>query len=186
MLYTTKDAVEKYLLTEIDDAYNDQLDSWIDAVSQYMDTHTGRKLVAETAPETRKYDGNGTEELLIDDAHTITAVTIDGVAVTPYQYPANKPRKNRLVSEDPLWITGRQNVEVTGKFGYYASLADAPAIQFAATVLVAGIVNQSKNQDDGVQSEKIGQFTVVYKDSEQRAQYKAALKTLDAHRTLSF
>lgn len=184
--YTTKDAVEKYLLTEIDDAFNDQLDSWILGVSQFMDTYTGRQLVADATPETRKYDGNGADELMIDHAQAISAVTVDGVAVTPLQYPANKPRKNRLVLVGTLWITGLQNVLVTAKFGYYPTLADAPAIQFAATVLVAGIVNQSKNQDDGVQSEKIGQYSVTYKDPEQKAQYNAAMMTLDAHRAICF
>lgn len=186
MIYSDKTAVQNYLLTTIDASFDGQLNAWIAAVSQYMDTYTGRELVAPATAETRKYDGNNADELMIDHAHVITAVTVDGVTVTPLQYPSNKPRKNRLVLPGTLFITGLQNVEVTARFGYYASLIDAPAIQFAATVLVAGILTQVENQDGNVQSEKIGQYTVSYKTGEQEAQYKAAMATLDAHRAISF
>jgi len=186
MNYTDKTAVQNYTLTNINSSFDTQLAEWIAAMSRFMDKYTGRTLVAADAPETRKYDGTGTDTLIIDDVHTITAVTVDEAEVTPAQYPANSSRKYRLVLPRDLWITGLQNVEVTGHFGYYDAIDDGMDIKFACTVLVAGIVNAANRQDDGVKSEKIGEYAVVYKNDEERADYKRAMQILDNHRKMGF
>lgn len=186
MNYTDKTAVQNYTLTNINVTLDSQLTEWIAAMSRFMDKYTGRTLVAEASPETRKYDGSGTDSLSIDDAHSITTVTVDGTAVTPVQYPANKPRKYRLALPNTLWITGLQNVEVTGLFGYHVDLDDAPELKFACTVLVAGIVNAANRQDEGVKSEKIGNYSVVYKTDDERSDYKRAMAILDGYRKIAF
>ena len=185
MSYTTKAAVQNYTLTNIDVSLDTQLTEWITGMSRFMDQYTSRTLVAGD-PTTRKYDGNGGDTLIIDDVHDITEVTVDDVVVTPITYPASTSRKYKLVLRDNYWAKGLQNVEVTGKFGYFEALADAPDVKFACTVLVAGIVNAANRQDEGVESERIGQYSVTYKTSSERADYKRAMSILDSYRRLAF
>jgi len=183
MLYTDKTAVQNYVLTNIDASFNAQVTEWITAMSRFMDRYTGRTLVEDTA-DTRVFDGNGERELVIDEVCDITAVTVGGTTITPYEYPANSAAKYRLELDTDVFTRGKQNVAVTGHFGHYTALPDD--IKFACTVLVAGIVQNSNNQDAGVKSEKVGQYSVTYHDEGQRADFKRAMTILDLHKRLSF
>lgn len=183
MEYTDEAAVENYLQTDIDSAFSSQISEWIEGMSRMMDSYCGRTLVSST-PSTRKFDGNGRMEMLIDEAHSITEVQVDDAVVTPLQYPANKSPKYQLVFETDVFTKGRQNVEVTGIFAKYTTV---PAdLKFACTVLVAGIVNANKNQNADVKSERIGQYTVTYQDEQQRADFKRAMTILDLNKRLVF
>ncbi len=183
MNYTTKQEVQNYLKRNIDAAFDTQLTTYIEAMSRYADNFCGQTLVAETET-TRLYDGNNRNELPIDDVHDITAVTIDGTTVTPFQYPANRSRKNLLTFRYDYFIAGNQNVAVTGKFGRLTAL---PAdLKFAVTVLVAGIMNQVDKQTDGIKSEKVGEYQVVYKDDKERTDYLMAMGILKNYQTIAF
>lgn len=183
MNYTTVVDIENYLRTEIVSGFEPQIASWIGAMSRFMDQYTGRTLVS-TTPETRKFDGNGRTELFIDEVNTITEVRVGDTVVTPYQYPSNTLHKWQLAMDWNVFTMGRQNVEVDGIFAKFNSLPDD--IKFACTVLTAGIVNQNKNQNMDVQSERIGQYQVTYKDEQHRSDIKRAMQILDLHRRLSF
>lgn len=184
MPYTTKAAIENYLQTDIDPAFDTQLTEYIAAMSRYADEYTGRTLVAGADDTTCLYDGNGEKSLRIDDVVSITEVTVDDVVVTPFAYPANTVRRYRLELSGSCFTVGQQNVSVTGRFGYFASLPTQ--LKFAVTVLVAGIVNQVKVQADGVKSETVGSYTVTYKDAKERSDFEMAMKTLAGYSRISF
>ena len=183
MNYTVKTAVQNYTLTNIDVTFDTQLTAWITAMSRFMDNYTGRTLVEDTASP-RLYDGNDCAELKIDDVNTITEVTVDDVVVTAYAYPSNSARKYLLKLDGDTFTAGMQNVSVTGKFGYFTALPED--IKFACTVLVAGIVNQSNKQTDGIKSEKVGEYQVTYKDEKERSDYARAMQILDGYKVISF
>lgn len=183
MIYTDKTAIQNYLLRTIDASFDTQLTAWITAMSRFMDTYCNCTLV-ETTPSVRLYDGTGDHELKIDDVYSITAVSVDSVVLTPYFYPANTSRKYVLSFDSDTFTAGRQNVSVAGIFGRFNALPED--IKYACTVLVAGIVNQSNKQTDGIKSEKIGEYTVTYKDEKERADYARAMVILDSYRKITF
>jgi len=183
MIYTDKTAVQNYTLTNIDVTFDTQLTAWITAMSRYMDNYCGCTLV-DTGSSTRLFDGNGAEEMKIDDVLSITLVTVDAVTVTPLAYPANSARKYLLSLDNQTFTAGRQNVAVTGIFALFSTLPED--IKFACTVLVAGIVNQSNKQTDGIKSEKVGEYQVTYKDEKERADYARAMSILDTYRKIAF
>ena len=184
MVYTTKTNIEKYLVITIDASYNTKVAEWIEAMSRFMDKKTGRTLV-EADETTRKYDGDGTDTVLIDNCNTITAVeSPNGTAISPIEYPANSESKTKLVLDGDYFAKGLQNVEVTGKFGVFAD--DVPDdIEFAATVLVAGIVYNSMNQKDDISSETVGKYSVSYKGARERADYKQALDIINTYKKIT-
>lgn len=182
MNYTTKIAVQNYLKRNIDTGFDAQLNAYIAAMSRFADTFCSQTLVAETATA-RKYDGNGLQELHIDDVYDVTEVTANDVVISPLLYPANSPKKHRLLLTTTAFPHGFQNIEVTGKFGRFTSLP--PDLEFAVTVLVAGIVNQVDKQTEGIKSEKIGEYQVTYTDG-QRHDYEQAMAILKSYRPIIF
>ncbi len=46
--YTNKALVQNYLLTEIGDSFNDQVDDWIKAVEVYIDRFTNRPFLVDS------------------------------------------------------------------------------------------------------------------------------------------
>lgn len=184
MNYTDKTAIQNYTLTNINVLLDTQLTEWIDGMSRFMDNHCGITLVGVAPVVTRVYDGNGEGDLKIDSAYGITTVTVDGTAVTPLKYPSNSPRTYVLRLPGGAFTVGMQNVSVTGIFGRFNAL---PAdLKFACTVLVAGIVNQSNKQTDGIKSEKVGEYQVTYKDEKERADFARAMQILDNYKKVVF
>lgn len=181
MNYCDKVDVQGYLLTVIETSFDANLTLYIEAMSRFADTFCGQTLVNNTA-STRKYDGNGSNQLIIDDCYDITEVTVSDTVVTPYQYPANRTRKNILELDRDYFTTGRQNVEVTAKFGRFTSLPSD--LRFAVTVLVAGVINQVKSQGEAIQSEKVGEYQVVYRNPKERADYQQAMAILKSYRPI--
>lgn len=191
--YTTKVAVENYLLTNIGVVFNTQIDEWIEAMENEMDKITDRQLMSDAVDAEYKYDGAGKHSLMIDDFVSITSVglyddiedvTIFDITSYVFQYPANDTPKWRIESDSYYFTKGRQNVGVTGKRGYVA-LANWPAdLKFACTVLVAGIVNFSNTSAGEVKRESIGRYTVEYTTSKQEADFKIAMRTLERYRRI--
>lgn len=183
--YTTKTAVENYMLITIDAAFDTQIDEWIEGAEKFMDGLADRQLVADSAAGDFKYDGNGKKSLMIDDFIEITKIqdkTLD-ITAACFLYPANKNPKWRIESEQSF-TQGLQNITVTGKRGYSA-LADLPKdLKFAATVIVAGIVNHYTVTDKDIRSESIGRYTVTYKDKNQTADYDRALGIINSYKRI--
>jgi len=189
MNYTTVANVEKYLTIDIEAGFEAQVTKWITAMSRYADKYCNRTLVvaAATAASQRKFSGNGGQTLHIDECTGITAVTDkDGNAITGYvTYPLNASYVQALFTEGRYFTKGEANYYVTAKWGQ-AATDDVPEdIQHAVTILVAGIVNNSRSGGDNVASEKVGMYSVTYKNLEDKADHKTAMAILDTYKRLA-
>lgn len=183
MNYTDKTAVEAYTDTTIAAPDEAQLIEWIEAMSEYIDEQVGYPVHTNTT-STRLYDGTGYNELPISPVNTITTVTVDGVTITPIIAPYNETTKTCLILRGDVFPNDIANVAVTGKHCLKATLPEP--IKLACTILVAGIVNQSKNQTDGVKSEKIGEYQVTYATEEEQKQFKWAKSVIDTYKRIAF
>jgi len=188
--YTTRQEVENYLLITIDASFYAQITAWIEAVEAYIEKATDRIFVADTLASARLYDGNGSSELIVDDSIQITKIEIgsddDGwTEMTEYfLYPANRLPKRRIKLDGDIFTCGNQNVKITAKWGYVATV---PAdIKFAATVLLAGIINFSNDAEGEVASMTVGSYSVSYKDREEKADLERAMKILQSYKKYTF
>lgn len=180
--YTTRGLVENYLLITVDPSFHTQVDRWIESIEAYIENVTGRVFVGDGSPESAEliYDGDGTNELFVDDFRSISEITIDDgdplvLGDDYYLYPANTTVKNRIVLVGQVFTRGNQNVKITGIWGS----SDIPAdIEFAATVLVAGIINFSDQAEGEVQSMSIGSYSVTYKTESQKEDFTQAKEIL--------
>lgn len=183
MPYCTKLDVQNYLLKTIGTSFDAQLTSHIAAMSGYIDEAVGYPLY-RTAETERKYDGTGRGQLKIDPVHTISAVTVDGTTVTPVQKPYNTDTKTELVLPLDVFPHGLANVSVTGVHCLKKTLPEQ--IKWACTVLVALTVQQVDEQREGVQSEKIGDYSVTYADQKQRGDLIRAKEIIHSFRPIVF
>lgn len=183
---TTIAKVEAYTLKDIDAAFEANVTVWIEAVSAWADIYTNRKLIADGTPSLKYYDGKGREYVPIDDAQSITAVSLGDIygenftTVTDYiKYPATAPHR-AIILKSGVFTSGIQNVRVNADWGYLSAVPEDLA--FAATVLVGGIINAQEPGAMGKRSESIGNYQVVYTDQKGLADYDRALAILDGYR----
>lgn len=201
--YTTEEIIENYLLQNIDATFSDQIDSWIAGIEKIIDQYTGRNFIADSTATARLFDGDGRQDLLIDECVAVTKVEVGldsygnsfleisaSGADRYFTYPANATLKSVPIHKISLnargWAPGRQNNRITAKWGYSATV---PAdIQFAATVFVAGILNQHRQGGDEIKSEHIGNYTVTY-NTDQGANsfgdFENAKRILDSYKKLN-
>lgn len=108
------------------------------AVTAEVGRLTRRQFVADASDTTRTYDGSGTAEQDVDEMVSLTSVTVvgsdgdtsyamSGVALVSEQgLPASRlvvdSGSSPGVSLDDVFPSGRQNLRVTGKFGYAPSI----------------------------------------------------------------
>ena len=201
--YTNKEAIENYILQEIDVSFDTQLDAWIAGVETIIDQITGRNFIADSAASARVFDGDGNREILIDECVAITKVEAgdDGygdnfteiLATGSDRYftePANATLKgvpiHKLTLRSRNWLEGIQNQRITAKWGYSAAV---PAdIEFAATVFVAGVLNQHRQGGDQIKSESIGNYQVTYntdKEGDSFGDFTRAKEILSAYTKLN-
>jgi hypothetical protein len=189
MPLTTIEKVENYALIEIEESYEPTVQTFINAVTAYIERYTGR-VFADPEEDIEAtdliYDGTNGDEIFIDDAIEVTGVNIgdDELDITDFVvYPSNRLPKTRIILPYRIFTTGNQNVTVTAKWGYGSVPAD---ISLAATVMVAGIINGQNSQDTDnreVQSETIGRYSVTYKSGSQQAtDYLNAKETLKMYK----
>lgn len=187
--YTTLQDVSNYLLIDIEESQEAQVEAWIEAVERYIDHYTGRDFsVAGVSATTRYYDGNGLNSLTIDPAVQVVSVklspTSDALATDNYLlYPANKLPKNKITLRYLKFPEGLQNIVVNARFGLEAIPED---IQLAATVLVGGIINSSWNSEGEVESMSIGRYSVTYSTPEQKNDFKQVQDILDFNKRYHF
>lgn len=198
--YTDEAAIENFLLKSIDSSFSTVIDEWIEGVENTIDLITGRNFKADTTASTRLYDGDGSSKLIIDDAVEITAVEIgtDGYGSTfrtvsnsgadrfftePANHLAHKVPVSALVLNSDRFLSGRQNQKITAKWGYST---EVPAdIKRAATVFVAGIINQNAPGASEVKSKRIGDYQVTYntdKGGDAFSDFEAALAGLEVYK----
>jgi hypothetical protein len=185
---TTIDKLESYLLITIDENFKPKVQEFIDAVTSYIERYTGRTFTydAEAEATAKTYDGTDTGELFIDDALEVTEVKINDTVLDESDYvlyPANRLPKTRIILPYKNFYRGAQNIAVTAKWGYGEAV---PAdLSFAATVMVAGIINSSNSHEGEVQSETIGRYSVTYRaGSNQENDYKSAMNILKLYRRM--
>jgi hypothetical protein len=183
--YTSQDKVEAYTGESVG-VSSARFDEWMESVEQFIDHMTGRNFIADSEASIRKYNGSGEAEQVIDDCIEITKVEVGTDLVTEilsteyYSIPANTEHKNRIRRKYNVFPSGIQDVAVTAKWGYST---EVPAdISFAATVIVAGILNHSLGAKGKIQSETVGRYSVSYKDDDGWNQYKGALQTIQARK----
>lgn len=199
--YTTEQKLEDYTLQDIDASFSTRISEWIEAVERYIDSYTGRNFKADAEASARLYDGDDTNELLIDDAVAVTKVEVggDGYGSSFSEVSASGADRyfldpaNAAVDGLPFrkvtlnarcFPEGWQNNRITAKWGYSAAV---PAdIAFAATVLVGGIINSHRGGGDKVTMEKIGNYSVQFdtNDSDAMTDFKRTMEILDSYRKL--
>lgn len=198
--YTTKTAIENYILQNIDSSFDSQIEAWIASVETIIDNATGRNFKADAEASPRVYDGPGRPELLIDECIEVTKVEVgndsyggsfsevpQAGADRALFYPANHDSLGRPIYKVTLvsrtFSKGLQNQRITAKWGY----SEEPPldIQFAATVFMAGIINQSRSGGSEIKSESIGNYSVTYNsDAGQNswADFDKAMQILEHYR----
>lgn len=191
--YTTKAAIENYTLQSIDASFADQIDSWIEAMENFIDQQTGRNFIADTEAVEKIYDGNGKIELIIDDFISLTSLEIgeddddtrELIDADDYRiYPANETPKRKIQLKDGYFTTGNQNIIITAKFGYSAA---CPAdITLAATIFMAGIVNYANNAKGKVASESIGRYSVSYDNDKGWQDFRRSLTIINSYKKYTF
>lgn len=188
--YTTRQKVENYLLITIDPSFYDTVNRWIEGIEVYIDKMTGRSHEVSASATARLYDGNGGHTLYIDDASEITKVETGGpdnwseiATADYYKYPSNAAPYKSIYLPGGRFPAGRQNVRVTAKWGAGAIPAD---IELAATVLVAGIINNAYSSDGEVQSMTIGPYSVTYKDQDQLQDFDKVKEILQLNKRFYF
>ena len=191
MNYTDIENVENYTLQEIATAYEPQVTEWIEAVSRMFDQMANRTIVA--APEesgqeleARYFDGNGRAVLPIDECVELGTVKVGdeyGENFTEIADPVRFPRTGairRIIHRSGIFDCGIQNVEVTGRWGYLDELPKD--LEFAATVVVAGIINAQRPTGQAKTSEKIGNYQVTYSSDRGIADYNRALGIVESYK----
>jgi len=180
--YTDIEALENYLGITIPVGQVDQYNSYIQAMSRYMDSYCNRVLFDDTV-QTFKYDGDGSEILLIKDCVDITEVKVDNEAVDYFKYPKNKPYASRITLDGYKFPHGRENVSVTGIQAMSSVLKDD--IKHACTVLVAGIHNARSAQGKVGTTERINNYSITYKDEAQKIDFETAKATLAGYKRIA-
>lgn len=189
--YTTIEKVENYLLIDVEEYFEPQVEEWIGQVEKMIDRMTGRgTFIAETEGEElavseKLYDGDGSDTLLTDDLISIESIEIDdNDPLDPdepdyYLYPANRTPKNKIKLNGGVFTKGNQNVKVNAVWGYSEDVPED--IVFAATVIVAGIINASGNQQ-GIRSMTIGNYSVTYDGEKGFDDFKKAEEILKSYK----
>jgi len=194
--YTTKEKIVNYLMVNIDSSFDDQVEDWIMESEEYIDHVTDRNFKADSVVSQRRYDGDNTQKLLIDDCVSISEIKLsaDSEALDSdnyFLYPQNAQLLSRkkpytmiklLAGVFPKYPPA--GIYVKAKWGYSA---EVPAdIQNVATVLVAGIINFSWNSEGEVQSETVGRYTVTYKTKKEWQDFERIETILKSYLKYSF
>ncbi|XOB41795.1 MAG: hypothetical protein ACKKMS_00125 [Candidatus Nealsonbacteria bacterium] len=182
--YCEIEDIENYLLTEIDVAFESQVERWIEAMERHIDKETGRNFKADEESSVRKFDGDGEQDLFIDDCIEVEKIEVDGAEKEHWLYPSDELPYTKVILKDSVFTKGNQNIEITAKWGYSE---DVPAdIEFACTVLVAGIINRSLSHEGEVQSKTVGPYSVTFKTEKQWSDFEQIEGTLEKYKKYSF
>lgn len=184
MNYANLTEIKNYIVKEVTPGFESQITLWISGVSRYIDKTCNRNIARDTSTII-KYDGDGSDVLLIKDCCAITLIELDDVDITAsvLKYPTTKDYASRLVLRDSYWTPGLQNVEVTGKHGMGVTPPDD--IRLATTILVGAICrNQILGEKAGT-TEKIGSYSISYSTPEQKAEIEMAKGIINSYKRIA-
>lgn len=200
--YTTIADIEDYLLIDIIASFEDRVKEWIAMMEKFVEKETGRVFIADTEEEASVKNYQISKELavmvgryfetkrslLIADCVKVLELKIDGIVITPTDYlfyPANELPITRIKLKDDSGLSfasGEQNIEVKAQWGY--SVKCPADINFATTVLVAGIINFSGNMEGEVKSESIGSYSVTFKEAKDWQDFERAKEILQQYKKI--
>lgn len=192
--YTTEEKVEEYLNESISSGGVDNIILYIEKL---IDNFTGRNFKADTSASYRYYNGDGSQELNIDDCVEVSEVNIgsnyygdsfdevgttgvDRYYVLPNNYAAEGYPIDKLHLRSRFFTLGFQNQKIKAKWGYSTTPPDD--IIYAATVLVASVYKAGRSGAiGGIKSERIGEYNVSFgADSEEEV--KRAIGILNSYK----
>jgi len=193
--YTSKDRIEALMLISIATSWQDYFDIFLEYAENYIDSYTGRNFLADTEASAKVFDGNGEKEMIIGDFVELGSITITNSSGTEtvltsdqyYLYPANSTPKTRIVIDEDLtqvFTKGQQNISISAKWGYSTTVPKE--IEFAATIILSGIINFAYEHNSEVQSEGIGEYNVTYNRKEDWVKYQRAIEILDKYKKITF
>ena len=193
--YTTEAKVNTFLNTTVTAGV---LDDIILAVQKFIEEYTGRNFKADSEASARLYDGNDSQELVIDDCIEVSTVEVGnnnygdtfttiGTSGTDryYTLPNNNDvdgvpiRKLHLRSR--TFLSGFQNHRITAKWGYSENVPDD--VSHVATVLVSSIYKFGRSGAvGGVKTRKIDKYTITFGNDNDLAEFNRALEILDNYK----
>jgi len=198
--YCTIEEVENYMSIDIESSFTSQVKIWIQWMTEYIETETGRVFIADATNSEKVYEVNlqrsvsvgghlvSPTELVVDEfVNTSTSViklTIDDEELDGDEfllYPAtveDLPKTRLVLKEDTglVFTEGEQNIKVEAKWGY--SIAAPGDIKFATIVLVAGMINESWSSEGEMSSVTIGRYTMSFKDKKELADFERVKEIL--------
>ena len=192
MAYTTKAKIDSLLSTTTDATLAALAISW---VTDWINKYTGKTF--EAASDTRYYDLDGGEEIIIDSfvgtPSEVSILNLNGGVEKTLVYgdgndyitiPFNLTEKStiRLNSNGGYGTfpcRGR-GLKVTASFGY--SSAVPAAIEMVATQLAASVTSDLIGKK--VTSQSLGDYSVSYENIDAKAQQFGSTGTLDMYRDI--
>jgi len=184
-LYCSVEDIANYLLLEIANDFVPQVEQWIQGVSAHIEKVTGVDWKADSIASAKLFNGNSCDVLEIGNFIGTPVVEfgnnygINFVATTNFvTLPFNGSSKTDILMKDETVPHGIMNVRVTARWGYAEEVPDD--IRHACVVLVSGIVLANTNQDGEVESEKIGNYTVKYKNDSHKDDSTLAMDTIQS------
>jgi hypothetical protein len=189
--YTNKTKIEAFLGKTI----TESLDDIINSVEKYIDNYTGRNFKADTIASARVYNGDNTQNLLIDDCISITKVeqandqygdslseiTESNYKLLPLNYAAQGLPIRKIHLRSSIWGVGVGNHQITAKWGF--SLTAPDDIVWVATFLASTVYQTGINGNvGGVSSERIGEYSVNFKNENELSEFKKAEDILNNYK----
>ena len=160
--YCTAEMVEAFGGARLTSAQQAQWATILGAAEAVIDRITGRSFVADGTAENpveKKYDGDGTAVIVVDDLLSLVTLTVDDLTVAATDYvlrPTNTTPKSLI---ELLYITAardHENVVVSGVWGYSSTVPEAIA---RATALLVG---RSLAAPAWVRSQSVDGYSVSY------------------------
>jgi hypothetical protein len=198
MAYCSLEDVENYLLIEVEESFQAQVESWISDMEEFIEMETGRDFEADTVASDKKYEivkkdedeigryKESVQDIHIDECIEVDSLEIDDSAVDSddyITYPANSLPITRIHLTDEsgeVFTEGEQNIVVSAKWGY--SESPPREIKFACIVLVAGIINNAWSSEGEVSSMTMGRYTVSFKDEKQLKDFEQVKRILEKYK----
>ncbi|MEA3464202.1 MAG: hypothetical protein U9R14_03985, partial [Patescibacteria group bacterium] len=174
--YTTKAKVAEFL----NETISITLEDIILAVEKFIDEYTGRNFIADTEATVRYFNGDSSQNLIIDDCIDVTKVEVGNNSYGDsyseinesgtdryYTLPINNKAEfvpiRKIHLRARTWAEGIGNHKITAKWGFSET---CPAdISKAASILAAGIYKYGRSGSmGGIKSEKIGDYNISFAD----------------------
>lgn len=196
-MYTTQAKIEALAGVTLSSAQVAALSDVISAVTSFIDNYVGKSF--EASMQTRYYDGNGRENLLIDSFVTagmgVEVLNVNGSTQKTLTRghsndfitsPYNQTEKNELIftrnGSFGAWSKGRHRIRVSAKFG--ASTSVPADISMAATKLAYQLLRTDTPDGTQLTSIRLGDYAATYAVLTEQTNFLGVKSILDAYRDI--